>query len=214
MKSTFILLSGAATLALVSCENPADQSTKANVSDAVEIKSSSSTGQKWVFSNNASTITFTGSKVTGSHSGGFNEFSGHFIVKGGTLAASGHKLVIDMNSTFSDDERLTQHLKAADFFDVETYPESSFEVSSIDEKVGAKGESHALTGNFTLHGVTKSIEIPVNVTQSEKAINVKADFFINRLDFGVNYPGRKDDLIRKEVVIKFDLNAKPAGTVE
>ena len=208
MKSTFILLSGAATLAIVSCENPADNSTKANVSDAVEVKASASTGQKWVFSDD-STITFVGSKVTGSHGGGFNEFSGHFVVEGDTLAASGHKVVIDMNSTFSDKEKLTEHLKAADFFNVETYPESTFEVSSIENKIGAKGETHALTGNFTLHGVTKSIEIPVSVTKSADAINVKADFFINRLDFGIEYAGKKDDLIRKEVVIKFDLNAKP-----
>lgn len=209
MKSTFILLSGAATLALVSCENPADKSTKANVSDAVEIKSSPSAGQKWVFSNEGSMITFVGSKVTGSHAGGFNEFSGHFVVEGETLAASGHKVVIDMNSTFSDKEKLTEHLKNEDFFDVENYPESTFEISAIKEEVGAKGETHALTGNFTFHGVTKSIEIPVAVTQSAEAINVKADFFINRLDFGVAYEGKKDDLIRKEVVIKFDLNAKP-----
>lgn len=208
MKATILVLSGAATLALVSCENPADTSKKASVSDAVTIDASKQTGEKWVFSE-GSTITFTGSKVTGSHSGGFNEFSGHFYVDGDTLAASGHKVVIDMNSTFSDAEKLTTHLKAADFFNVEEFPESTFEVSAIREEVGTKGETHTLTGNFTLHGVTKSIEIPVTVNQSEDLIHVLADFYINRLDFGIAYEGKKDDLIRKEVVIKFDLKAKP-----
>ena len=48
--------------------------------------------------------------------------------------------------------------------------------------------------------------------KSTAAINLKADFFINRFDFDVKYPGKQDDLIREEVVIRFDLNAKPATT--
>ncbi len=69
-----------------------------------------------------------------------------------------------------------------------------------------------MTGNFEFHGVTKSISIPVVVDASNSAINITADFFINRFDFNIEYPGKTDDLIRKEVVIKFDLNAKPVST--
>jgi len=115
-----------------------------------------------------------------------------------------------MHSTFTESEKLTKHLKNADFFDVEKYPESKFVVSGIEEKSGEKGQTHLLTGNFSFHGITKSIIIPVAVEQSDDSINVKADFFINRFDFDVQYAGRADDLIRKEVVIRFDLNATPA----
>ena len=210
MKTTLFTLAGATTLLLVSCENPADKSTEASISEAKEVPAASATGQKWSFTKD-STISFVGSKVTGSHDGGFKEFSGYFYVDGDTLSASGHEVVIDMTSTFSDDEKLTGHLKSADFFNVEAIPTSTFTVTAIVAKSGAKGETHLLTGNFNFHGVTKSIDIPVSVSQSADGINLKADFFINRFDFDVKYPGKQDDFIREEVVIRFDLNAKPSN---
>jgi len=211
MKKTILTLAGATTLLLVSCENPADSSTAATVSEAKEVSTATASGQKWSFTED-STITFVGSKVTGSHEGGFKKFSGHFFVDGDTLAASGHEVVIDMTSTYSDAEKLTGHLKSADFFNVEAIPTSTFTVTGLEAKTGAKGETHLLTGNFDFHGVTKSIDIPVTVAQSADTINLKADFFINRFDFNLKYPGKQDDLIREEVVIRFDLNAKPTTT--
>jgi len=213
MKNTIIITAAATTLLFVSCKNPADSSTEASVSKAKEVSAEASTGTKWIFTD-SSTITFTGSKVTGSHEGGFKKFTGHFYVDGTTLAPSGHQVVIDMTSTYSDAEKLTGHLISPDFFDVATYPTSTFSVTGIKEQSGAKGETHSLTGNFDFHGVTKSITIPVVVSHSEKEINVTADFFINRFDFNIVYPGKTDDLIRKEVVIKFDLKATPATSAQ
>ena len=40
-------------------------------------------------------------------------------------------------------------------------------------------------------------------------VNIKAEFDINRKDFGIVYAGKADDLIRDEVVIRLDLTAKP-----
>ena len=79
----------------------------------------------------------------------------------------------------------------------------------MKEQVFSHPSCPLVSGNFNFHGVTKSIDIPVTVTQSTESINVKADFFINRFDFNVKYPGKQDDLIREEVVIRFDLNATP-----
>lgn len=210
MKTTMIITSAIASLLFASCKNPAESSTQASVSEAKAVPSGESSGVKWTFED-SSTITFVGSKVTGSHAGGFQKFAGHFHVDGETLATSGHQIVIDMNSTYSDDEKLTGHLTSPDFFDVASYPESTFLVTDIVETPGDHGETHLLTGNFEFHGVTKSISIPVTVRQSDQAINITADFFINRFDFNVKYPGKTDDLIRKEVVIKFDLKATPAN---
>ncbi|MFC4991895.1 YceI family protein [Rubritalea tangerina] len=208
MKPTLLALTGATTLVLVACENPADKSTAATVSEAKEITQGEVSGQKWTFTED-STITFVGSKVTGKPEGGFKKFSGHFYVDGESLAASGHEVEIDMSSTWSDAEKLTGHLLSADFFDVEQFPTSTFTVTGIEKKAGSKGETHLLTGNFSFHGVTKSIDIPVTVGQSAEEITVKADFYINRFDFNVKYPGKTDDLIREQVVIRFDLKAKP-----
>lgn len=210
MKTTIIITSAISSLLFSSCKNPAESSTQASVSEAKAVPSGESSGVKWTFQD-SSTITFVGSKVTGSHAGGFKKFNGHFYVDGETLASSGHQIVIDMSSTYSDDEKLTGHLTSPDFFDVATYPESTFLVTDIVEKPGNHGETHLLTGNFEFHGVTKSISIPVTVSRSAQAINITADFFINRFDFNVKYPGKTDDLIRKEVVIKFDLKAIPSN---
>ncbi len=211
MNNKLIITATATSLLLVSCKNPADSSTEASVSEAKEVSTEVGTGTKWVFAD-SSTITFTGSKVTGSHTGGFKKFSGHFYVDGKTLAPSGHQVIIDMTSTYSDAEKLTGHLTSPDFFDVATYPTSTFTVTGIKEQSGAKGETHALTGNFDFHGVIKSITIPVTVSSADMEMNVSADFFINRFDFNVKYPGKKDDLIRKEVVIKFNLKATPESS--
>jgi polyisoprenoid-binding protein YceI len=195
-------------LSLVSCENPADKTADAAVKDKVEKTTettATTTGTKYVFTPE-STIGFVGSKVTGSHTGGFKSFTGHFTVKDGKPVGSDHKVVIDMNSTWSDAEKLTGHLKDPDFFDVEKFPQTTFDVTEL--KAGENGK-YIVSGNFTLHGVTKNISFPADVTEGTDTVTIKSEFDINRKDFGIKFEGKKDDLIRDEVVIKLDLTAKP-----
>ena len=190
---------------VISCENPADKTSDAAVKDKVEKTTDAAAGTKYVFTPE-STVGFVGSKVTGSHNGGFKTFTGHFTVKDGKPVGNDHKVVIDMASTFSDAEKLTGHLKSPDFFDVEKYPQSTFDVTEI--KAGDNG-TYTVAGNFTLHGVTKNISFPATVTQGTDMVTIKAEFDIKRKDFGIVYPGKAEDLIRDEVVIKLDLTAKP-----
>lgn len=204
MKTTTILTSAAA-VALVSCENPADKTTTATTSEAVEVATTTAGGTKYVFTD-ASSVGFIGSKVTGSHEGGFKTFSGHFHVADGAPVGNDHQVVIDMNSTWSDNDKLTAHLKAADFFNVEEFPESRFEVTGL-EKTG--DGAYSISGNFTLHGQTRNITFPASVSQDGDTVMIRAEFDINRQDFGISYAGKKDDLIRDEVVIKLDLTAEP-----
>ena len=106
----------AASALLVSCKNPADETTDAQVGDKREDSSVETPTEavKYVFTENSS-IDFEGSKVTGSHVGGFKQFTGHFFIKDGEPVGSDHQVVIDMNSLWSDDEKLTGHLKAPDY---------------------------------------------------------------------------------------------------
>lgn len=210
MKATLFALVGLSTLTLISCENPADNSTAAKTSDARAVPAGTVTGNKWVFTED-SRIEFIGSKLTGSHDGGFRKFDGHFHLDGDSLAPSGHLIEIDMNSTWSDDDKLTEHLKAPDFFNVAKFPTSTFVATGLRESTAGEKGTHQLTGNFTLHGVEKSIEFPVTVGQSADQLKIEADFYLNRFDFGIRYEGMKDDLIKKEVVIKLNLTAVPAG---
>jgi len=199
----------AASFALQSCENPADKTTDATVSDAKEkVVSDAKEGQVRYEFTPDSKILFTGSKVTGSHSGGFKSFTGHFTIgKNGEPEGNDHKVIIDMASTFSDHEKLTEHLKNEDFFNVPKFPTSTFDVTSINKE---NDSNYKVTGNLTLHGVTKSISFPAEVTSKGDLVYLHTKFDINRQDFGIKYAGKKDDLIRDEVVLEFDLKAKAA----
>lgn len=189
-----------------SCGNPADSTVDAEVKAPVEKETvDTAEGVKYVFTPE-STIGFTGSKVTGSHDGGFNTFTGHFTLADGAPVGNDHKVTIDMRSTWSDDEKLTGHLKSADFFDVEQYPVSTFDVTGVEKQDDG---SYHISGNLTLHGVEKNIKIPASVSMEEEKVRITSEFDINRKDFGINYPGKQDDLIRDEVVIRFDLTATP-----
>lgn len=206
MKPTLLALPAALlALTLVSCENPADKTADANVKEAVVKSSDTAGGTKYVFAPE-SKIEFTGSKVTGKHDGGFKSFTGHFTVKDGAPVGNDHKVVIDMNSTWSDNEKLTEHLKAPDFFDVAKFPETTFDVTEIKKD---SDTAYTVSGNFKLHGVEKNISFPATVSQDGETVKIAATFDIKRKDFGIVYPGKAEDLIRDEVVIRLDLIAKP-----
>lgn len=197
---TLLALAGFAAT-LTSCKNPADNVTDAEVSGAKE-EATATGGVVYTFSE-SSKIGFVGSKVTGSHEGGFKDFDGSFTVIDGEPVAG--EFTIEMSSTWSDDEKLTQHLMADDFFDVASFPKSTFKATSFEKQ----GDStYKLAGNLTLHGVTKNITFPVNFAKTDDSVTLDAKFDINRTDFGISYPGKTDDLIREEVVLTLDLQAK------
>ena len=114
--------------------------------------------------------------------------------------------MIDTTSIYADNERLTGHLKSADFFNAAQMPTATFETTAITPQAA----NSLVTGNLTLHGVTKQISFPAKIQVSDDAVEVGADFFINRFDFDIKYAGKADDLIRKEVVLKLKVKATPA----
>jgi len=206
MKTTPLILVAAASLLFVSCDNPADKTAKAGVSAPVEAAApTTAPGVKYVFTPD-SEIGFVGSKVTGSHHGGFKTFTGSFTVADNILAGTGQKIVIDMNSLWADSDKLTGHLKSEDFFNVAKYPQSSFELTGI--KAAAAG-SYQVAGNLTINAASKNITFPASVSMADGKARIHALFNINRKDFGIVYAGKADDLIRNEVVIELKLEAAP-----
>jgi len=158
------------------------------------------------FSNETSTIGWVGSKVTRSHRGGFGEFSGELVLEPSNPTASSVSLTIQTASLTSDTDDLTKHLKSKDFFDVENIPTATFESTSIE--AGGQGDAtHTISGELTLHGVTKAVSFPATIEITEQEATAKAEFSINRQDFGISFPGMPDDLIRDGVVIELDIHA-------
>ncbi len=204
-----------ASCLLTSCDNPADDTPDAEVSeplttsdtDAQVTEQQPDDAVKYVLTPE-SRIGFIGSKITGSHEGGFEKFEGHFTISDGQLHGTDHLIVIDMTSTWADHPKLLEHLLSEDFFHVEQYPEARFVLTSITPQ---DDNSYRIAGDFTLHGVTKNIAFPATLTKSNDKITIQAEFDINRFDFEIRFPGKPDDLIRKEVVIQLDLVIAPAA---
>lgn len=150
----------------------------------------------------ASKIGFRGAKVTGHHDGGFKAFTGSAVVEGETPKSVSFE--VDMGSTFSDAEKLTGHLKSDDFFHVEKFPKSSFKSTKIEDK--PEGEyTHVIEGTLDFHGTQKVISFPARIVVADDKVQGTSEFKINRKDFGIEYPGMKDDLIKDDVLLKLDL---------
>ncbi len=157
-----------------------------------------------------SSIGWVGAKVTGDHTGGFNEWTGTLYERDGELEKM--EFTVDTTSVFSDTEKLTKHLKSDDFFHVEEHPEASFVSKKIVEKPveateDKKATTHEVTGDFTIRGVTNELTFPASVKTTDDKLEASTEFTFNRFDFDIKYKGKPDDLIRKEVLLKVNLVA-------
>jgi polyisoprenoid-binding protein YceI len=201
-----LLLVSSFVLALAACNNdPAKGKSQAVAADPVA--AAPVTGVKYTFDQTSSKVEFVGAKVTGKHNGGFNTFTGTVQLVNNDPTKSQVVAEIDTSSLYADQEKLTGHLKSADFFDVTKYPKARFTSTSITAG-GANGASHTVTGNLELHGVTKSISFPATIKAADGSVDVDAEFAIKRKDFGLVYPGMPDDLIKDDVLIKLQVRSK------
>lgn len=206
-RTSLILINLAGLLFVCACANPASDKPKAVTTEAAPVSSASPAAsmERYRITPATSNIEFDASKVTGSHHGSFEKFSG-VIDYAGQPEKSHVKITIETSSVKTDDPGLTKHLQTPDFFDVAKYPEATFESTEM-KPGGEKGATHTVTGNLQLHGVTKSITFPATIKVSPGEIAVDSTFAINRKDFGINYAGAADNLIRDEVVLTLHIRA-------
>lgn len=120
--------------------------------------------------------------------GRFNTFTGTGETNAdGTIKNA--ELSIDVASINTNVEARDNHLKSADFFDVEKFPKMTFKSTKIDQK----GSDISITGDLTIHGVTKPVTLkgeftapvtdPWGNARSALAVATK----INRKDWGLHY---------------------------
>jgi polyisoprenoid-binding protein YceI len=147
-------------------------------------------------------ITFVGTKKGGKHDGGFKKLTGTatFGADPTTLKID---IDIDMESIWTDTEKLTGHLKTPDFFDVKNNPKSKFTVTKVEKDK----DGYKLTGTLDMHGKSKEISMPAKITQTGNSVKLESTFKINRFDWDVNYgKGKVDDNV--EIKVKLDAKAK------
>ncbi len=143
----------------------------------------------------ASKIEFVGKKAEGQHAGGFKEFTAAATADFEDPKASSLQLTIKTDSLWSDDEKLTNHLKNPDFFDVRKYPTATFKTTAIEIKEGEDGKVNetVMIGELTLLGKTETMKVPTTATVTDTTVTVDAKFKLDRTRWGMNYGAGKID---------------------
>ena len=147
--------------------------------------------EKWTFDVAHSSVGFSVrhlmiSKVHGN----FTQWSGDIEFDEQNPTASSVEVQIDVASIDTKDAQRDGHLKSPDFFDIEKFPHLGFKSTSVEKK----GETLAVHGDLTLHGVTKPVTLGVEfhgrakhpMNGSERA-GFSAHTHINRKDFGLGW---------------------------
>lgn len=121
--------------------------------------------------------------------GKFNEFTGSVIYDPENLDGSSVEATIKIASVDTDNERRDNHLRSAEFFDAETYPDMTFKSKKIEKRE----EGLVAVGDLTIRGVTKEVDLqfeligPITDMQGMTRYGVDASMKLNRHDFGVSW---------------------------
>jgi polyisoprenoid-binding protein YceI len=146
-------------------------------------------------------ITFVGTKPQGKHNGGFKTVTGTASFTGTDATTLKISAEIDVNSIYTDTDKLTNHLKSPDFFDAKNNPTAKFESTKVEKS----GDSYKVTGKLTMHGKTKEISFPAKIDIANDKVTLSSEFKINRHDWGISYgKGMVDD----DVALKVSVEAK------
>lgn len=169
-----------------------------------------STKTKWAFDPAHSELTFKVKHMMISNvKGGFNSFS--VAVDGEDILKSSLAVTVDASSINTNNTDRDNHLKSADFFDVENHKELTFKSTSFKQK---DDDEYELKGVLTIKGISKEIALEVEFGGINKDPwgNEKAGFSIkgkiNRKDWGLNWNAALETggiLVGEEVKIEGDL---------
>ncbi len=131
--------------------------------------------------------------------GGFSEFQGYAVVDPANNYIQSVVIDINVDSVWTQFEKLTGHLKNADFFDTEKFPAARFVSTEI--KVAEDGKC-TMTGNLTLHGASKSISFPANYRFENGGLLLAAKFQLDRSQFGMDQMlSGVDKLVEVEIFV-------------
>lgn len=163
------------------------------------------TSSTWTYDNNHAKVGFTVTHMM------ISDVDGHFKKATATLTTTKEdftdavvEMTADASSIFTDNETRDGHLQSADFFDVAKYPSVTFKSTSFKKTKVAN--TYTVTGNLTMHGVTKTVTLTavartgVNPMNKKTIAGFKITGKVNRLDFGIG-TGSPTAIISDEVLI-------------
>lgn len=145
-------------------------------------------------------VKFVGKKTDGKHTGGFKAVTGTATC-GGDPTSLKIECEIDIASIYSDDDKLTAHLKGPDFFNVKENPKATFKSTKVEKD----GDKVTITGDLTLLGKTKPVTMTCTCAHKDGTLSLTSAFSIDRTQWGMTYGEGK---INKDVELTLAVTAK------
>ena len=171
------------------------------------------TARQYPIDTNHSTVGFTVSIMGGLSkvNGKFTEFMVDIVNNEKDITKSSVRVVIKAASINTGIAERDNHLRMADFFDVEKYPNITFQ----SERIEKKGKQSLAVGTLTMHGVSKQITLPFSVTgikndpvTKKMSTGYSARLTLNRRDFGIYWEKSVPNFVSDDVEIEINLIAR------
>ncbi len=171
--------------------------------------------QTYTVDTNESRLEWKARKVTGSHNGILLIKSGELTFTDGQLSAGNFEIdmttirVLDLTNR-NMNEKLLNHLKSDDFFSVETYPTSTFVITSATPQ---EDRNYAITGDMTIKRTTAPITFDAAVTMDDNSVSALATITYDRTVYDIQYGSGSffsnlgDNMINDEVEMTVTLKA-------
>jgi polyisoprenoid-binding protein YceI len=144
--------------------------------------------------------------------GSFSGLSGVLKLDETDYTRSTVEASVHIASLKTGDDQRDGHLKSADFFDAEKFPTLTFKSTNIDS---AGGPDYAVTGELSLHGVTKTVtlavedvSVPSKDPWGNQRIGLSASTKINRKDFGLTWNSALETggvLVGEDITISLEI---------
>jgi polyisoprenoid-binding protein YceI len=168
--------------------------------------------EKFQVDTQASTLIWTASKVTGTHTGAVPLASGELIVEGKGIK-QGHFEIELSSLTVTDitnpeaNAKLVGHLKSDDFFSTSKFPKAIFVLTSATPTSGAE---YQLKGKLTIKGITHEIEFPATILRENKKITASAKITVDRTLYDIRFRSKNyfENLGDKAIDNNFTLDLK------
>lgn len=133
--------------------------------------------------------------------GKFTDFALQMDYVDEDITKSSVTFAIQAGSIDTGIDQRDEHLRSADFFDVEQYPEIIFKSTAIRKS----GEAYEVEGDFSMHGVTKHVVIPFELTQAGRKPSARIRWSLNREDYGILYEhSLEKHFLSKDISVEID----------
>ena len=160
--------------------------------------------QTFKIDNNHSFVNWQIRHVSAKTSGTFSDVTGSLLIDRKALANSSVEAKINLLSVNSSMAKRDEHIKKEDYLDAFKFGIATFKSTKIDAKSESEG---VITGEFTLHGITKTISFPFKVLGFDTdpwggyRVGLEATTAIKASDYGFNWGAKPKASVGDEVVL-------------